>query len=101
MDYDEPLKAFMLEDIRTIISKSKSEVCSFSYNSTLPRYFKDRLRVFRDNLGIYCPPNVINKDLTDIKKDKYAKQIIDNVIDNCINIINSSSDDNENSFMSN
>ena len=56
------------------------------------------MRVFRDNLGIYCPPNVINKDLTDIKKDKYAKQIIDNVIDNCINIINSSSDDNEKLF---
>lgn len=99
MDYDEPLKEFMLEDIKTIISKSKSgSMFFFTYNSILPKNFKDRLRVFRDNLGGYCPPNVNNQDLTDKNKDKYIKQIIDNVIDNCINIINNSSNENDKLF---
>lgn len=96
MDYDDPLSDFMLDDIQTLISKLKSgSMFFFSYNNTLPRGADYRLKVFREKLGLFCPPNVHKKDITDLNKDIYTKKIIDNVINNSINTINSSANDND------
>lgn len=87
MDYDNQLKSYMLDDMLTIISKLKSGSMFFiSYNNNLSK--SERLDKFKQNLAHFCPHDIDAKNLTDLSRDAYTKQIINNVINKIISDIN-------------
>lgn len=84
LDYDSQLKAFMMEDIETMISKLKSGSMFFiSFNSQQP-HFSERVERFRQNMGIYCPASTSLADLAELRKHGFFKRIINNVIETAI-----------------
>ena len=98
LDYDQPLKKFMLEDIKTLLTMLSTNNmffisinCSF-YRNSMP---KERYQLLESELGNYFPNYLKFKDFTNPQKNNSLKKIIDDVIADTLNRRNSGKEPSE------